>query len=292
MDESLLNLLAEAPSVLSIAADLVPAASASAPYTEGLAPVAGDVVISLYSEAGPGHDELQGALATAELMTGISLALESVESVEDQDWVSLTQADIAPQRYGGVTILGTHHHRRDAPAGDAIIRLDAGAAFGTGEHATTSLCLHAIRRIMRHRRLSRVLDMGCGTAVLAMAAARWQPCQVLAVDNDPVAVDVARANIARNGLATQIRSEVSAGFRSRRVAESGPYDLIVANILAAPVRRMAQAVAAHLRPGGYVVLSGFYQRDIPRILSRYRAAGLYLHRRDTSNEWAALTLRR
>ncbi len=249
-------------------------------------------VLTLFTPCPPGTSDMTAYLAAAELASDTTLTIQNVTPVESQDWVSLTQAAIQPMVIGNIVIIGSHHTPNDVPHGKTPIVLDVGAAFGTGEHATTSGCLQAIAAVTKRQRIRRTLDMGCGTAILGMAVTKQAPCHVLAVDNDPVAVRVAQANIRRNGLSSHIKTCVSEGFRAPMIAYEMPYDLIIANILARPVRRMLPAIANHLRPGGYAILSGFYVRDIPLILSGCKMAGLRLIDTRRVQGWATLTVQR
>jgi ribosomal protein L11 methyltransferase len=193
---------------------------------------------------------------------------------------------------GAFAVLGSHHSDDDLPHGKILVRMDAGAAFGTGEHGTTSGCLLALTHIAKRQRFRNVLDMGCGTAILGMAAAGLHPCRVLVVDNDAVAVRVAKENIVKNRLRSCVDALVSEGFRDPRIAARAPYDVVIANILARPVRQMAGQVAASLAGGGYAVLSGFYARDIAFVLARYRLQGMAVEKTIIRNHWATLVLRK
>ncbi len=251
----------------------------------------GNCTVSLYTEEPPASTRLHADLAAVELATGISLHEIHAEPVIEKNWVLETQKAIRPQIIGPFAILGSHHTDDDLPHGKILLRLDAAAAFGTGEHGTTSGCLLALEYIARKRTMRRVLDMGCGTAILGMAAAKLQPCRMLAVDNDAVAVRVARENIRRNRLSAQTTALCSEGFRDPAINRAGPYDVIIANILARPVRDMAVHVAHRLNPQGRVILSGFYARDIAFVLARYTLAGLALEKRIVRNRWATLVLK-
>lgn len=252
----------------------------------------GQRFVTVYSEESRECAPLHAHLAAVELATGIALHLISVEMVEDQDWVLTTQAAIRPQLLGAFAVLGSHHSDDDLPHGKILVRMDAGAAFGTGEHGTTSGCLLALTHIAKRRRFRNVLDMGCGTAILGMAAARLHPCRVLVVDNDAVAVRVAKENIHKNCLRACVDALVSEGFRDPAIVARAPYDVVIANILARPVRQMAGQVAANLAGGGYAVLSGFYARDIAFVLARYRLQGMAVEKTIIRNQWATLVLRK
>lgn len=207
-------------------------------------------------------------------------------AVGTRDWVAEVQASFRPIRAGRYFVHGSHID--DTPQVGLIpILMDAGAAFGTGEHETTSGCLLALDALAKSHRFSRVLDMGCGSGILAIAAAKSWSCRADAVDIDEVSVRVARENMALNGVTVPVRCWRSDGFRGVR----GQYDLIIANILARPLMDMAGDLKRHLKPGGYVVLSGLLVRQEPMVLWAHRAHGLRLLRRYRRNGWSALVLR-
>jgi ribosomal protein L11 methyltransferase len=274
--DGLLDALASSDEIFSISADVLD----------------GNTHLSIYSDEAASSPLIPAHLAAAELATGITLQLLTVEAVVNKDWVLETQQAIRPQTIGAFAILGSHHSDDDLPHGKILVRMDAGAAFGTGEHGTTSGCLLALTRISKTQRVQTALDMGCGTAILGMAMAQLQPCAVLAVDNDAVAVRVAKENIRRNRLSAQVDALCSEGFRDPAIRDRAPYDVIIANILARPVRAMAGEIAAHLAPHGRVVLSGFYARDISFVLARYKLVGLALEAWIVRNNWATLILKR
>jgi ribosomal protein L11 methyltransferase len=167
-------------------------------------------------------------------------------------------------------------------------------AFGTGHHGTTRGCLLALDALLKQRRRARVLDVGTGTGVLAIAAAKVLRGVVLTTDIDPVAVRVANANARHNGVATFITNRVADGRRSLPKFRSwrGPFDLILANILLGPLTRMAPQLSRRLAPGGAIVLSGLLPSQASAALSAYRAQGLALERRAVLENWVTLVMRR
>ncbi|MGE3295638.1 MAG: 50S ribosomal protein L11 methyltransferase, partial [Geminicoccaceae bacterium] len=182
-------------------------------------------------------------------------------------------------------------HARDAvPPGAVAIEIDAGLAFGSGEHATTQACLASLDRLARRRRFRRVLDVGCGSGVLAIAAAKCWPARVLAVDNDPIAVRVARENVALNGVAEHVRVELGEGYGHPFVRRLRPFDLVLANILADPLIELAPTLARHLAPAGHAVLSGLLDRQAEAVIAAHRREGLELVDRADQGPWAALVL--
>lgn len=213
----------------------------------------------------------------------------AVEDVPDIDWVSKSLEGLKPVRAGRFLVHGSHDRAKIRP-GDIAIEIDAGPAFGTGHHGTTAGCLEMIERVMRRRGASNVLDLGTGSGVLAIAAAKLSPARVLATDIDPVAIDVARRNARGNGVASAIELKTAAGFHSDLFARRGPFDLIVANILARPLMRMAPDIARRLAPGGTVILSGILVEQRWKVLSAFNAQGLYHRETLGRNGWATLNL--
>lgn len=208
-----------------------------------------------------------------------------------QDWVRHTNILNAPIRAGRFYLHGAHD-AADLPPGSLAILLDAGLAFGTGRAPSTFGCLLAIDTLFRQRAPSRVLDMGTGSGVLAMAAAKAGARRVLAADIDPVAVAVTRDNLRRNGLATRIAALTARRPDDPRLHRRHGYDLVVANILAEPLCRMAPALAAQVANGGHLVLSGLLAREEAQVVARYRATGLALYRRIAREGWHTLVFAR
>ena len=215
-----------------------------------------------------------------------------VSEVPDQDWVAKVRRELPPVEAGRFFVYGSH----DAallPKGRIGLLIEAAMAFGTGHHGTTLGCLHAYDRLLDDgQTFNNVLDLGCGPAVLAMSAARMGATNVLASDIDPVAVEVAVANVKANGLVGRVDCVESIGFDSPVVRAGAPFDLIFANILKGPLIELAPDMAAHLTAGGMAILSGLLVEQADDILEVYRAQGLALEAREDLGEWSALTLRR
>ena len=173
------------------------------------------------------------------------------------------------------------------------IEIDAGEAFGTGHNATTVLCLEAIDVLARRRRFTRVIDLGCGTGVLAIAAARAFPgARVFGVDNDPLATAVARANARLNRVAGPLRILDAAGFDHAVLRHAQPFDLVLANILPNPLIDLAPQMARALQPGGIAVLSGLLDHQAREVRAIYAAVGFRLIHQRSRAGWTALTLAR
>lgn len=251
--------------------------------------------VEAFADQAPDRAGLEAAAEMVALAHGVAageslLAGLTIERLAPRDWVRENQQSFPPLRVGRFFVYGSHH-RGGVPAGSIGLLIDAAAAFGTGEHATTRGCLLALGGIARRRRFRDVLDMGTGTGILAMAAARlWSP-HLLACDIDAGSVHVAAVNLRRNGLARRITLRRSDGYRDAAVRRGAPYDLIIANILARPLVAMSRDLAAHLAPGGTAVLSGLLAWQAPMVIAAHRLQGLRLRRRIAVEGWVTLVLR-
>ncbi len=252
---------------------------------------AGLVPWQLYLPAKPDPAELDRLLSLACEVAGLrSPPVYSLDKLPDIDWVAESQKALPPITAGRIRVRGSHVTEAPPP-GSIDLLIDANAAFGTGRHETTRGCLLALQDIARQRSVANILDMGCGSGVLAMAAARLWPCRVLGVDNDAPSVRVAGENVKANGVADVVHLLLGDGFGSAVVKRRGPYDLILANILAEPLCAMARDLRRQLAPGGTAVLSGLLISQERQVLARYRAAGFTLLRRYHLGEWSTLVLR-
>lgn len=213
------------------------------------------------------------------------------ERLPPTDWLRINQASFPPLALGRYFIYGSHHRDR-VPVGRVGLLIDAATAFGTGEHATTRGCLSALEALACHRRIDRILDMGTGTGVLAIAAAKTWHRRVEARDIDPEAVRVAAHNTKRNGVARLVAVRRSTGYRDRLVAKAAPYELVLANILARPLTLMARDLGRVLAPGGIAILSGLLPWQENQVLAAHRLQRLRLCHRVVIDGWSTLVLAR
>ncbi len=232
---------------------------------------------------------LTARLAVAAAAAGGALVEIGEERLPERDWVAENQLAFPPLRVGRFFIYGSHY-RGGVPAGAIGIALDAATAFGTGEHPSTRGCLIALQHLARRRRFRHPLDIGTGTGVLAIAAARLLRRPMPARDIDAGAVGVARRNLARNGVAGLVRVGRAAGYRDPALSRRH-YDLIFSNILARPLALLAADLARHLAPGGRAVLSGLLRRQEPIVLAPHRGCGIVLESRVVIDGWSTLILR-
>lgn len=247
----------------------------------------GSWLLEAYFGVDPDEDAIRELLAG---IVGEAAADARFEAIEARDWVRSSLEGLKPVRAGRVLVHG-EHDRATVKPNDIGIEIEAALAFGTGHHGTTAGCLLALSDVAKEWGAAgaarRVLDVGTGTGILAIAAARTLHGEVVAGDIDPVAVTVARHNARANG-AGDIRFYVGAGVDNEAV--EGRFHLIFANILARPLRRLAPALAGKLGAGGQLVLSGLLASDVMGVLAAYRAQGLSLLRRRDLDGWATLVL--
>lgn len=215
-----------------------------------------------------------------------------ISELPETDWVAKVRRDLAPVTAGRFYVYGSHD-ADTVPAGVEPLLIEANMAFGTGHHGTTKGCLEAFDALLSAGILpERVVDIGCGTAVLAMAAARVLPdaARIVASDIDAVAVDVAMANLAANGLDGRIACVEAVGTDHPRIMAEAPYDLVFANILMGPLIGLAPDIAAITAGGGRVILSGLLNEQADAVLAAYAAQGLTLAHRRVLGDWTTLTL--
>jgi ribosomal protein L11 methyltransferase len=225
-------------------------------------------------------------------------ASPTVEHVEERDWVTLSQEGLEPIRAGRFFVY-TPQHRAERPEGAIALEIDAGRAFGTGQHETTSGCLVALSRLRDGgARFGNILDLGTGTGLLAFAALKlWPAARAIASDIDPVAIEVAAENAAINDVRLgrargQVELAVAPGMDHVRLKARAPYDLLIANILAGPLIELAPSVAAAVAPGGRLLLAGLLDHQAERVAAAYRREGLTLTGRIDTGEWPTLVMRK
>ena len=215
-----------------------------------------------------------------------------VSEVPETDWVAHVRRELAPVQAGRFFVYGDHDADK-VPAGCEPLLIEAAMAFGTGHHGTTLGCLRALDRLVESGfQAENVADIGCGTAVLAMAAARVWAKPVLASDIDEVAVEVARSNVAANDLTDLVICLEAAGFANEKLKSSSPFDLVFANILKGPLVALVPDMAEHLRAGGYAILSGILNEQADEVMSVYSQCGFNLTYREEIVDWTTLTLLR
>jgi ribosomal protein L11 methyltransferase len=248
-----------------------------------------------YFEREPGDADLDLLRALVPSAAGIAPA---VERLGDQDWLTLSQQGLEPIRAGRF-FVHTPAHRDSVPAGSIAFEIDAGRAFGTGQHETTTGCLVALDRMKAESvRVSNLVDVGTGTGLLAFAALRlWPAARAIASDVDPIAIEVAAENAAINHIPVgrargQLELAVAPGLDHRRLGTRAPYDLVIANILAGPLIALAPSLSGALAPGGWLILAGLLDRQADSVLAAYRRNGLRPIGRVDRGEWPTLVLKK
>ena len=244
---------------------------------------------TLFGAGPPANDPRPERLLALLRGAGVAPEAAALEPVEAADWGARSLASFPPLSVGRFTIHGAHEA---AMLGRFALAVDAGPAFGSGRHETTQGCLLALGWLARRRRVRVAFDIGTGSGILAVAAARLWPARIVALDSDPAAVAAARTTVRRNALASRVTAVQGAGLRVRGAARLGRADLICANIRAGPVAALAPAFARHLRPGGALVLSGLLATEERLVLAAFRAHRLRLRRRVSMDAWVTLILTR
>lgn len=247
--------------------------------------------IDAYYDDPPTPEALRGELAELLEIEPHEVGRIDLDDVSDLNWVALSQAALPPVSAGRFSIHGSHDRHR-VPQGPGAILIEAGEAFGTAHHATTYGCLLAIDRSTRRRSFRRVLDLGCGSGVLAIAIRRVLPeAKIIATDLDPPSIEVASSNARANRCGNGIAFHVAAGLEHPRL-RGARFDLVVANILADPLIRLARDLARVVQPGGRLILSGLLVPQAPQVIAAYRAAGFHLAHHARVHEWSTIELTR
>ena len=269
-----------------------PAETAAAAFEEETSTTSwntGPWLVEAYFGRAPDEPSLRALVAAA--AGDEAAAAVTFGTVAEVDWVASALTGLTAVRCGRFVIHGAHDRASVRPH-ETGIEIEAALAFGTGHHGTTRGCLRMFERLLRMRRPRAVLDVGTGTGVLAIAAARTLRRSVVAGDIDAVSVVTARANARANRAGAHVRPVRARGTRHPALAAGAPYDLIFANILARPLRDLAPALRRLLAPGGHIVLSGLLARDVPGVLAAYRAQALPLVARRDIEGWATLCVTR
>jgi ribosomal protein L11 methyltransferase len=213
----------------------------------------------------------------------------ATEKIADADWLAMALSGLPPIRAGRFFVFGVHDRGR-APVNAVQLRIEAGAAFGTGHHGTTVGCLLAFDRLLKAKRFAKVLDVGAGTGLLAIAAARTGSRVAVGTDIDAISVRIANENATVNQA--RARFVHADGLTHALIRADAPYDLVFANILARPLVRLAQPIAESLSPGGHAILSGLLHSQSRQVLAAYRSRGFVVVRRIRRDAWATLVLRK
>ncbi|MDA7428411.1 50S ribosomal protein L11 methyltransferase [Primorskyibacter aestuariivivens] len=241
-------------------------------------------------EIGGYFTERPDETALAVLASAFGAKAFVISELPETDWVAKVKRELAPVEAGRFFVYGSHDADK-VPEGAEPLLIEAAMAFGTGHHGTTLGCLRALDRLASGGFVGQsVADIGCGTAVLAMAAARIWPNPVLASDIDEVAVEVAEANVTANDLQGRVICLEATGFDHASLAAAAPFDLVFANILKAPLIALAPDMASHLQPGGHAILSGILNEQADEVIEVYAENGINLVHREEIVEWTTLTL--
>lgn len=234
-----------------------------------------------------GEPDSEGLITLLGLTAGANL---EIEAVPNENWVAISQAALPPVQAGQFVVHGSHDRDRVGLRLTAI-QIDAGEAFGTAHHSTTEGCLIALDALARRRSFNNVLDLGSGSGVLAIAAARLLPrARIVASDIDPIAVGVARGNVRSNRAGSRIETIAAVGLAHPKLRQARRFDLVIANILAGPLLRLAPALRQVIKPGGSLVLSGILVEQAAEVLAVYAMAGFGLRRRVVLSGWSTLVL--
>ena len=243
-------------------------------------------------EVGGYFEEQPDETALAVLAAAMAAKGFVVSELPETDWVAHVRRELAPVEAGRFFVYGSHDADK-VPQDCEPLLIEAAMAFGTGHHGTTLGCLKALDRLALAGFVGkRVVDIGCGTAVLAMGAARIWEDKVLASDIDEVAVDVAQANVTANGLEGRVECVEAAGFDHPALAGAAPFDLVFANILKGPLIALAPDMAGVMKDEGYAILSGILNEQADEVIAVYAQSGINLHHRESIGDWTTITLRK
>lgn len=244
-----------------------------------------------YADGPPDEAAVTARVSAAAAAAGVSSPEVGFAPVIQKDWVAEVEKTLTPIHVPPYYVFGSHI--RDTPPPKSIaIQIDAGLAFGTGNHETTQGCLMALEAVLADRPPKSPIDIGTGSGILAIALAKRCDIDVMASDIDPIAIDVARENAAINGVEDRISFAVSDGLDSAEIMAPAPYDLILANIVANPLIALAPGISSIADIGGHVILSGILQEQADSVIAAYRDGGLALKDRVDLGNWTTLILTR
>lgn len=233
-----------------------------------------------------------GQISVIAMLHGLKAPSLHTTEIPKLDWLKKVAEDFPPLPISRWIIHG-NQHRKAVPSRRLALQIDATNAFGTGEHPTTRGCLLMLNQLLkRDKSLRNMLDIGCGSGILAMAFAKATHGRAVAVDLDPESVFIAKTNRNSNGLQKHLSIGLSRGYIAHKVRQSAPYDLIMSNIFARPLSQMSADLKNHLRPGGTAILAGLLTSQANLVLSSHRRQGLYLEKCLRIGEWSILVLRR
>ena len=251
--------------------------------------------LDAYFEGQPGAEVLA---KVRDLVPSAAGAAGTLERLADEDWVVASQRGMEPVRAGRF-FVHTPEHRGEGPAEAIALEIGAGRAFGTGHHETTSGCLEALDRLKEEGAgFANIVDVGTGTGLLAFAALRlWPEARVAASDIDPISIEVTKENAAANSArlgrgASEVELVVAPGLEHARLAARAPYDLVIANILAAPLIDLAPSIAAAMEAGGSLILAGLLESQASKVVAAYEQEGLTENFRIVRGDWPTLAMRK
>jgi ribosomal protein L11 methyltransferase len=249
----------------------------------------GQWIVEAYFGTRPDEAKVRALIA---VVAGDAAAREAVFSrIDERDWVASSLAILKPVRAGRFLIHGAHR-REPVRANDITIEIEATLAFGTGHHGSTRGCLMMLDFVARKRRPRAVLDLGTGSGILAIAAAKLHKRHIYAGDIDPICVSVARANAKLNGVGSCVHPVLAAGAAHPLLRRSAPYDLVMANILARPLQNLAPEIARLTPPGADIILSGLIAGDVQGVIAAYRLQTIHMVGRIAADGWATLLMQR
>ena len=244
--------------------------------------------LEIIKDVGQLETELTAALSLASELTNFHPTIER-HRTEADGWLARTYEAFPEQIIGKRFIIRGTHLENKPSYSRKVLTLDAGVAFGSGEHGSTRGCLIALEKIA-YKKTKRILDLGCGSGILAMGAAALLNKKIVAVDIEPWSVRAAEQNIIRNGLRNLVICRQGNGWLTPLIRQKAPYDLVFANILARPLCKMARNLTHNLKTGGTAILAGLLETQAPMVLAAHRRQGLILEHKITQGDWTTLII--